>query len=333
MFTNTRLAPALTGLFVAFTITACGGGGSGLNSSSPNACTASFNPAPVLVRGLENFVVQDALNKTWFYDFFTGLQPDPAALGNPADAQAAADQVGELSRAFIHFAGDYRNFTSIRNPLDLTESLIASDAVTDFITARTHISGCLSQGETAQWRNPSVTLIDASALDTDPLNDKQWSFLIDYRAVPVQNTVTRVISSANTGATVSTSYDGNSFATSGRNQPKLATLGFNSGSTLETARSLTLDKAFIDSKIDIWRLSDEMLFDFHGNQVNCVRVLLDYPMNAATVYWDVGMQDPEVDDKPTFRTTCFEKIADRIAANEAPNLSWQTDPAAAPERK
>jgi hypothetical protein len=321
--------------------------GCGLEDTGASA----FNPATNVDLAFSTFDLENTerapgnLDYTRFRDFYQGIQPsDTDDSANNANNRETANEIrGHIDR-FIQAARaeDGNSYEKVRNPLDLINQVIASNAVTNFRDGRKYISQRIAAGQAGTYNTRGngalIRFTDQNAILNDaPLNDKLWVFpTLDWRYLPVgpegsnledkvYRTVQYVSRSVDPEASeaqpelisllAGSRFSANGFSTSGYNSPEYATADYLS----RNYGSIELRQAFIDEKTDTLfiKSADKTVLDLNrydgislsDSSPDCLRLELDYAGSTLRIFYS--------NDEPAATETPTEAEPDKTSANDA----------------
>ncbi len=341
-----------------YALTLSGCGGSSINvSTGVRDCANGFDPALPVDVNVPTFTVSSNLDQTGFRTFFAAIQPASTQSSGSAPSaqdQSAADDVGSLSLQYVHYqpTSQYNGYASVRNASDFINNEIGIGDVGNFNTGRQHIVTCIGQDTPAGYNNTAVTLRDIST-GTDPnaadSSDTAWNYVVrwSYSPNPPSGSpnVTRVIAGINTNTSIASIYDPTTFSASGFNQPESVIYGFttdNYQNNQNAQLTLNLTREYVStSNRDTWAMASESTdsadtqpktspptFPFLGQQVRCVRMVIDYTTNKVDVYYSSNA--PVLNT--TTNTSTGAYAGSCLDTSIAPNFSYDADPTNYPNR-
>lgn len=161
--------------------------------------TGAFNPATNVDLTFSTFTLADKdgvqnLKHTRFRDFYQGIEPN--SDGNTQDEQEAALALATALRNHIDVIigatreDGAKEYTAVRNPLDLMNQVIASEEVQNFRDGRRYISERIDEGVSGVYNNRSngatITFTDQEATQNGAaLANRVWVYpTLDWRYLP-----------------------------------------------------------------------------------------------------------------------------------------------------
>ncbi|WP_143269370.1 hypothetical protein [Mangrovitalea sediminis] len=349
--TAVRLMKWMLFLGLSLVVSACGNGATPNTSTNAAACDNTKDPAAPVNLNLKTFEVAVAdFPHTDYLDYFRAIQPNSSASGNPGDAQAMADSIGTLMQPFIAYSGTpYSSYTKVRNPLDLIDDLISTNAIDNFNIGRQYIATCIAAGNAVKYNNNSVAFSDISAGTTDPSKDfyNNWSYQLSWTTEPDYGKVTRVIlarqlvidntSKLPQDISLQSIYDQNTFSASGYNAPQSNIFGYTlyNGDSGNSKTVMNFRQTFVKTNTDELDLATQAsdtsasnaatsppTFQFDGKAIRCLKATLDYSAMTMTILTSTNA--PTSTDQSCFATT---------PGGSVQKTSYATDPTAAASRQ
>lgn len=278
-----------------------------LSGCGPDTSNSALNPASNVDVVFSTFTLkkESDLPETLFWDYYRGVEPAP---NQPSEAR---DWAGALRRVVHLYMGteptaDGTSYQAVRNPYDLMNQVIAANAIRNFYDGRRYISERINLGQAGTYNsrsNGAVIRFKDQTAETNgaALADREWRYPTlgwiytpgsDTSANKVFRTIQYIARTTPTDETakppelqsllVGGQYDPAQFAIEGYNHPELVEASF-------TARHadvgrMSLSKDFIKDKRDTLFISQNKHIDVNGQTPDCVRAVLDYPMQTLSLY-------------------------------------------------
>ncbi|WP_372965780.1 hypothetical protein [Marinobacter sp.] len=306
----------------------------GCNSDSSGSTT--LNPANDVDLTFSTFDLADTpqapdtLSHTLFSDYYPGIEP--TGIDNTPENHQTAEEIRRHIDIFIGAtpAEDGKNYTEVRNPLDLIHQVISVGQVDNFDAGREYISNRIADSIAGTYNSRSAGALirftdQEASQNQEPLNNREWYYqTLDWRYLPkgpdessldekVYRTIQYVARSVDVSeqarqpelisVLAGARFSAGQFGSTGYNQPELATADFVSrnhgGIELrqEFVGAAQKDTLFIKN-------SEHPVLDLsrHGvvlddTSPDCLRIELNYAMNKVQIYTSNGepsrIQDPD----------------------------------------
>lgn len=314
------LLSALTGLLA--TLTAC----SSTSDGQTNALQCP-NPAIKIDYPRDTLKVESNLERYQFDDFLRASAPR-TTLDNP-NALALLDFLTGKIKQATNFTGTAASPESYTNSMDLLESIIATDELSNLTTARSQMRYAIDNNIGCRYNNQNVQINDGT---------HEFRYLVDFNYVPVTSEgndpfVSRTLVEFGTsnnseedpgnasdlffsGAASLTTYDPASFTQQGYNTPRSVIASWSLGET----ESVTINKDYQKTKQDEVEYSNETATTVEPltEPVKRVKFVVDYRSAEVRIFTS------------EFRTAVYgptgeilqDQTKEQLAALQEANPTW-----------